>query len=67
MTNMISMPPRHGKVYTARMELKEKIRKAEQELTTAGPIHARDLRKHIKRMRVQLRRYDAYQARREAG
>ncbi len=52
---------------TARMELKEKIRKAEQELTTAGPIHARDLRKHIKRMRAQLRQYDAYQARREAG
>lgn len=50
-----------------RQELIEKIRRAKREMKTAGPIHAKDLRKHIKRMQAQLRQYDAYQARREAG
>lgn len=61
MTETIGMRPRTGKVYTARMELKDKIRKAEEELKTAGPIHSRDLRKHLKRMKIQLRIYDRYQ------
>lgn len=50
-----------------REQLIEKIRKAKRELETAGPIHRRDVGKHIKRMTAQLRQYDAYQARREAG
>ena len=59
---LISTPPRSGKVYAARMEIKEKIRKAEEELKTAGPIHSRDLQKHIKRMKNQLRIFDRYHA-----
>lgn len=50
-----------------RDQLVEKIRRAKREMKTAGPIHKRDLRKHLKRMQAQLRQYDAYQARREAG
>lgn len=50
-----------------RHELIEKIRRAKREMKTAGPVHKRDLGKHLKRMRAQLRQYDAYQARREAG
>jgi len=53
---------RTGKVYLARMDLMDKIRKAEEELKTAGPVHRRDLRKHIKRMTAQLAQYDRYQA-----
>lgn len=60
MTGTISMPPRTGKVYAARIELKEKIRKAEEELRNAGPIHSRDLQKHLRRMKNQLRIYDRY-------
>lgn len=50
-----------------RDQLVEKIRRAKREMKTAGPIHKRDLGKHLKRMQTQLRQYDAYQARREAG
>lgn len=50
-----------------RQELIEKIRRTKRELKTAGPIHRRDLGKHLKRMQAQLKQYDAYQARREAG
>ena len=39
---------------------KAKIRAAKAELLTAGPIHARDLRKHIRRMEKELRIYIAY-------
>ena len=39
----------------------EKIRKAKEELKTAGPIHARDLRKHIRRLEAEIRTYDHYQ------
>lgn len=39
---------------------KEKIRVAKAELLTAGPIHARDLKKHIHRMEKELRIYIAY-------
>lgn len=61
MENTISMQPRTGKVFTARMKLKEEIRKTEEELKTAGPIHSRDLRKHLKWMKNQLRIFDRYQ------
>jgi hypothetical protein len=57
---MTEVGKRSGKTYQARMELKEKIRKAQEELKTAGPIHSRDLRKHIRRMQNQLRIYDRY-------
>lgn len=57
---MTEVGKRSGKTYQARMELKEKIRKAQEELKTAGPIHSRDLQKHIKRMRNQLRIYDRH-------
>lgn len=67
MTGTISMPPRTGKVYAARIELKEKIRKAEEELRSAGPIHSRDLQKHLRRMKNQLRIYDRYHATKEEG
>lgn len=50
-----------------RDQLVEKIRRTKREMKTAGPIHKRDLGKHLKRMQAQLKQYDAYQARREAG
>ena len=69
MTEMITMPPRTGKVFTVRMELEEKIMQTRQEMKKAGPAHRRDLRKHLKRMLAQLRQYDAFQAatRQEVG
>lgn len=57
---MTEVGKRSGKTYQARMELKEKIRKAQEELKTAGPIHSRDLRKHIRWMQNQLRIFDRY-------
>lgn len=62
MTEMITMPPRTGKVFMARMELEEKIMQTKNEMKTAGPVHRRDLRKHLKRMLAQLRQYDTFQA-----
>lgn len=44
-----------------REELITKIRAAEAEAQTAGPIHRRDLRKHIRRMKAQLAQYDRFQ------
>lgn len=35
------------------MTTEEKIKKAREDLRTAGPIHARDLRKYIHRLEVQ--------------
>ena len=69
MTEMITMPPRTGKVFMARMELEEKIMQTRQEMKKAGPVHRRDLRKHLKRMLAQLRQYDRFQAaaRQEVG
>ena len=69
MTEMITMPPRTGKVFTVRMELEEKIMQTRQEMKKAGPVHRRDLRKHLKRMLAQLRQYDRFQAdtRQEVG
>ena len=45
-----------------REELKEKIKTAEVALMFAGPIHRRDLQKHIRRMKAQLAQYDRFQA-----
>lgn len=46
---------------TAREEQKQAIRNAKQELKAAGPIHRRDLLKHIHRMEKELLIYDRYQ------
>lgn len=40
-----------------REKILDKIRRAEAEISTAGPMHARDLRKHIKRLRKELTTY----------
>lgn len=52
-----------------REQMEEKIMQTRQEIKTAGPVHRRDLRKHLKRMLAQLRQYDAFQAatRQEVG
>jgi hypothetical protein len=52
-----------------REHLEERIMQTRQEIKTAGPVHRRDLRKHLKRMLAQLRQYDAFQAamRQEVG
>ena len=51
---------RNAEVFMNRDELQERIRKAEAELKTAGPIHARDLRKFIRRMKKELIIYGRY-------
>jgi len=52
-----------------REQLEEKIMQTRQEIKMAGPVHRRDLGKHLRRMLAQLAEYDRYQAaaRREAG
>ena len=45
-----------------RDELIERIEMTRKAIQFAGPVHRRDLRKHLKRMLAQLRQYDAYQA-----
>ena len=45
-----------------REQLEEKIMQTKHEMKTAGPVHRRDLGKHLKRMLAQLRQYDAFQA-----
>ncbi|MBR6029413.1 MAG: hypothetical protein IKP40_10010 [Clostridia bacterium] len=47
---------------TPREELVQKIAEARADLETAGPIHSRDLKKHIRRMEKELRDYDQFQA-----
>ena len=37
-----------------REQLMEKIMQTKQEIKTAGPVHRRDLRKHLKRMLAQV-------------
>ena len=44
-----------------RDELIEKIDTTKKAIMFAGPVHRRDLRKHLKRMLAQLRQYDAFQ------
>ena len=45
-----------------RDELIERIEMTKKAIQFAGPVHRRDLRKHLKRMQAQLRRYDRFQA-----
>ena len=45
-----------------REQLEEKIMQTRQEINSAGPVHKRDLRKHLKRMLAQLAQYDRYRA-----
>ena len=44
-----------------REEMTEKIKLIEKAIMFAGPIHGRDLRKHLYRMRIELKEYDRYQ------
>ena len=44
-----------------RDELIEKIDTTKKAIMFAGPVHRRDLRKHLKRMMVELKKYDRYQ------
>ena len=50
-----------------REQMMEKIAQAVAEMKTAGPLHRRDLRKHVKRMQTQLKQYDRYQAMAKEG
>ena len=43
-----------------RKEHVEKLRKAKEELKTAGQIHRKDLQKYIRRLEKELRIYDSY-------
>ena len=45
-----------------REELVEKIELTKQAIMFAGPVHRRDLGKHLRRMLAQLAEYDRYQA-----
>ena len=45
-----------------RDELIEKIDITKKAIQFAGPVHRRDLRKHLKRMLAQVAQYDRYQA-----
>jgi len=45
-----------------RDELVQKIAAAKEEMQRSGPIHRRDLYKHIRRMEKELRIYDSYHA-----
>ena len=52
----------------SRTELEEKIKQTETAIMLAGPIHRRDLQKHLRRMQKELRDYDRFQREaREAG
>lgn len=42
-------------------ELEEKIRLTEKAIMFAGKIHRRDLEKHLRRMKKELRDYDRFQ------
>ena len=44
----------------ARKRHLDAIRAAEKELKSAGPIHHKDLQKHINRMKKDLKIYDFY-------
>ena len=50
-----------------REELEKEIRLCEQALMFAGPVHYRDLQKHIKRMQAQIKQFDRYQAAERRG
>lgn len=45
-----------------REELVEQVRLCKQALMYAGPVHYRDLQKHIRRMEAQIKQYDRFKA-----
>ena len=53
----------------SREQLIERIEMTKKAIMFAGPVHRRDLRKHLKRMLAQVAQYDRYQAdaRRKVG
>ena len=52
-----------------REQLIERIEMTKKAIQFAGPVHRRDLRKHLKRMLAQVAQYDRFQAeaRRKVG
>jgi len=52
-----------------REQLIERIDMTKKAIMFAGPVHRRDLRKHMKRMLAQVAQYDRFQAdaQREVG
>ena len=48
-------------------EYQDKIESARQELSKAGPVHVRDLRKQIHRMEKEVMIYKAYQRQARKG
>lgn len=45
-----------------REQMVKKIELTKQAIVFAGPVHRRDLRKHLKRMLAQLAQYDRFQS-----
>ena len=45
-----------------REQLEKEIDLCKQALMHAGPVHYRDLQKHIRRMEAQVKKYDRFQA-----
>ena len=45
-----------------REQLIERIEMTKKAIQFAGPVHRRDLRKHLKRMLAQVAQYDRFQA-----
>ena len=43
-----------------RDQLIERIEMTKKAIQFAGPVHRRDLRKHLKRMATELKKYDRY-------
>lgn len=50
-----------------RDELIEKIDITKKAIMFAGPVHRRDLRKHLKRMLAQVAQYDRFREQRKVG
>ena len=50
-----------------REELVEKIELTKTAIMFAGPVHRRDLQRHLKRMLAQLAEYDRFQAAAKQG
>ena len=50
-----------------RDQLEKEIDLCKQALMHAGPVHYRDLHKHIRRMENQLKQYDRFQAAAKQG
>ena len=46
----------------SREQLIERIEMTKKAIQFAGPVHRRDLRKHLKRMLAQVAQYDRFQA-----